>query len=145
MTPSLLEVFVYGTLKPGERNYPLFCGGKVSQTRPALVRGVLYEIPSEMSQSSYSYPAMAMGSDWVAGYLLTFTDEEILIALDQLEGFQPGRSPTENEYQREWLDLYTPKREPFTQAWGYMMLPEKIQQLGGRKLDFTDVAHWSGL
>lgn len=143
MTPSLLEVFVYGTLKPGERNYPLFCAGKISQTCPALVKGSLYEIPSEMSRSSYAYPAMVAGSDWVAGYLLTFNDEDALIALDQLEGFQPGRSPTENEYQRQWIELYTLKREPLTQAWGYMMTPTKIQQLGGRKLMFTDVAHWS--
>lgn len=143
MTPPPLEVFVYGTLKPGERNYPLFCAGKITQTRPALAQGTLYEISSEVARSSYCYPAMALGSDWIAGYLLTFAEENALVALDRLEGFQPGRSPIENEYQRQWIDLYTLKREPFTQAWGYRMLPEKIQQLGARKLTFADVAHWS--
>jgi gamma-glutamylcyclotransferase (GGCT)/AIG2-like uncharacterized protein YtfP len=40
----LLRVFVYGTLKRGERNHAAYCRGAVS-AQPALVIGRLYHLP----------------------------------------------------------------------------------------------------
>ncbi len=47
-----LNVFVYGTLKRGERNNERFCRG-VLALREATVRGRLYELP-------YSVPALVV-------------------------------------------------------------------------------------
>ncbi|MDB9315329.1 gamma-glutamylcyclotransferase [Spirulina sp. CS-785/01] len=74
----VLSVFVYGTLKPGERNYPRYCAGKVVQQQPAFTWGTLYHL-------SLGYPGMTEGEEKVQGTLLTFSDERVLADLDSLQ------------------------------------------------------------
>lgn len=113
--PALLDVFVYGTLKRGQRNHERFCRG-VLAVREATVRGLLYDLP-------FGFPALVVpkedvwttgtanyradveaqnnartgtlgtspNRDVVHGELMSFDDsEERLPALDSLEGFRPG-------------------------------------------------------
>lgn len=76
----LNRIFVYGTLKPGGRNYSLARG--VTHTEPAYLEGfdLLHFEPE-------GYPAMVPGTGRVHGVILTFADiGAALPALDALEG-----------------------------------------------------------
>ena len=110
-----LNLFVYGTLKRGQRNHERFCQD-LDTAQEATVRGRLYELP-------YGFPALVvpeadvlasgtanyladvetqnhtqarpqgslLGWDTIYGELFTFDDpEERLSAFDDLEGFRPG-------------------------------------------------------
>jgi len=73
-------IFVYGTLKPGGRNYFLAKG--VTHAEPACLDGFdLVHFEPE------GYPAMIPGTGRVYGVVLTFADiAAALPALDALEG-----------------------------------------------------------
>lgn len=130
----VVRVFVYGTLKPGEVNFKPYCEGKVSEITPAYTYGHLYAL-------TVGYPAMTVGDTQVSGVLLTFHDETLLSAIDDLEDYDPGRPPTENLYQREWLKIYTLSGESLGEAWGYRMIFWRVQQLGGM---FLSSGCWRG-
>lgn len=119
-----MRVFVYGTLKPGEVNFKRYCEGKVNDIIPAYTYGHLYAL-------NVGYPAMTVGDTQVSGMLLTFSDDKILADMDDLEDYDPNRSPSENLYQREWITLYTSSGESLGIAWGYRMAFWRVQQLGG--------------
>lgn len=119
-----IQVFVYGTLKPGEENYNRYCLGRGVIHTPAIARGLLYQLPM-------GYPAMTTGEGWVHGFRLSFNDAHLLAELDDLETFAPDRHARENEYQRTWIEIYTPEQESLGQSWGYQMWASKIQELGG--------------
>ncbi|MBR8828264.1 MAG: gamma-glutamylcyclotransferase [Gomphosphaeria aponina SAG 52.96 = DSM 107014] len=121
----MLKVFVYGTLKPGEANYPPYCAGKVIYSTKAYTRGKLYHLPS------LGYPAMTEGEEKVEGFLLTFADSSVLANLDQLEDYDPQRHPSENEYYRQKILVYDPAGKYLAPGWSYFMTTEKVQQLGG--------------
>lgn len=113
--PERLSLFVYGTLKRGERNHDRFCGGFAS-IEEGTVRGRLYDLPFGFpalvvpredvhAVGTADYPADAKlssgarierrrelaGWDTVYGELMTFEDpEERLPRVDGLEGFRPG-------------------------------------------------------
>lgn len=108
-----LDIFVYGTLKRGERNHDRFCRG-VLRVREATVRGQLYDLPfgfpalvvpeeSILATGTADYLADAkrqrsavpnpdqIRESVVHGELLTFGDPlNRLPSLDGLEGFHPG-------------------------------------------------------
>ncbi|HEY9748165.1 MAG TPA: gamma-glutamylcyclotransferase family protein, partial [Allocoleopsis sp.] len=121
---DFLQVFVYGTLKPGEVNYQRYCAGKVTAEIPAIARGQLFAL-------SLGYPAMTAGTQTVHGFLLHFEDPAILSRLDALEDFVPGRSPEQNEYQREIIAVCDSEGKPLGDAWAYLMHPNRVQRLGG--------------
>lgn len=86
---SIRSMFVYGTLKPGGRNYALALG--VVHTEPAYLDG--FEL---LHFDPEGYPAMVRGGGRVHGVLLTFADiGAALPALDALEGLH--LSPPEYE------------------------------------------------
>ena len=108
----LLSVFVYGTLKRGQRNHDPYCTGALN-IRRATAFGWLYELPFgfpalvvpaetilAVGTGDYAGDAgkqrsevgMSLPSEAVAhGELLTFDDPKArLPALDGLEGFRPG-------------------------------------------------------
>ena len=145
------NVFVYGTLKRGERNHVRFCRG-VLRVREATVRGCLYDLPfgfpalvvpeeSILITGTADYPADAerhrfavpgtapIRGKAVHGELLTFDDPlERLPALDGLEGFRPGEKTL---YRR----ILIPVRagDEALPAWVYAVeLPSGEHLPGGR-------------
>ncbi len=130
-----LQVFVYGTLKPGQKYWQQICEGRVHTAMPARVRGQLVAL-------DLGYPALldplAVPSPsepgWVHGYILTLPDPEILREIDALEDFDPFRPPQANDYNRAAILCYDPTGQPFTQAWTYFMHPERAQAYGTRPL-----------
>ncbi|ANV83467.1 hypothetical protein AWQ21_03170 [Picosynechococcus sp. PCC 7003] len=130
----MLKVFVYGTLQPGEVNFPRYCAPHHPHIEKALIPGKLYQLP-------VGYPALTPEPGWVEGYLLRFTDPGVLVNLDVLEDYQPERSPSLNEYQRLQAPVYTETKTILTEAWVYVMTPEKVTQLGGTPFSGS---HWTG-
>jgi gamma-glutamylcyclotransferase (GGCT)/AIG2-like uncharacterized protein YtfP len=132
---STLDVFVYGTLKPGEANFSAYCGGKVITQTPAYTWGELYAL-------SVGYPAMTEGKNKVQGMLLSFRDRQILQDLDQLEDYQAYRDKDLNEYYRASVEVYSlGDRGAYPQsnllvrhAWAYFMTLAKVKQYQGIKL-----------
>ena len=130
----MLKVFVYGSLKPGEAYFQAYCAPHVVNVTPAIAQGYLYDLP-------LGYPAMTVGEAWVSGFLLDFSSGHVLDKLDDLEGYQPGRSPVENEYQRRELQIFTPNRQCLGLAWAYLMDPSLVHRLKGTLLPS---GQWSG-
>lgn len=120
----ILRVFVYGTLKPGGYYWPQFCEGKVTAHETAKVRGALYDLRP-------GYPALLEGDGWVHGTVLTLKDDAALRGFDTLEGYEAGRAPADNEYQRCEVDAFSPAGEPLGRVWTYFMLPDKMRELDG--------------
>ena len=123
-----INVFVYGTLKPGERNYLNYCAGKTIEETKAYTWGKLYHL-------SLGYPAMTEGDKKIEGYLLTFSDASILTNLDELEDYHRDRSPDLNEYYRQQVSVYNLADNFLGLAWSYFMNLEKIRQLKGIPLN----------
>lgn len=137
MKTRRIEVFVYGTLKRGERNHDRFCRG-VLRVREASVHGWLYDLPfgfpalvvpegSSLAAGTEDYAAdtETQGSavpgeapSWenvVHGELLTFGDPVTwLPALDDLEGFRPSE---ESMYRRILIPTRVDGR--METAWAY--------------------------
>ena len=137
---STLNVFVYGTLKPGEANFLAYCDGKVVAQIPGYVQGDLYALP-------VGYPAMTERSEpylaahKVNGVLLIFSHANILTSLDRLEGYQLQRSAELNEYYRRLVVVYDANDQAIAKAWTYFMTPAKVRQYGGKRLH---TGNWTG-
>ncbi|MDX2243783.1 MAG: gamma-glutamylcyclotransferase family protein [Leptolyngbyaceae cyanobacterium bins.302] len=128
-----LNVFVYGTLKPGEVNYRI-CAPYVVAAQAAIVTGRVYHLP-------FGYPAMTIEEEGVVhGVLLSFASSEILAILDEFEQHDPAtfeqlapeQSLNENQYHRVLLKPFTPKQSPLGVAWGYVMNRQQIRCLQGQ-------------
>jgi gamma-glutamylcyclotransferase (GGCT)/AIG2-like uncharacterized protein YtfP len=120
----MLRVFVYGTLKPGEAYYSIYCEPLAVQVQPALTQGQLYHLPQ-------GYPALTVGKNWVTGALLHFRDDSGLAALDAFEDYDPTLPEGENEYQRQCRPIYTLTRQPLGDAWMYVMQGDRVRHRGG--------------
>ncbi|QYY36777.1 gamma-glutamylcyclotransferase family protein [Ruficoccus sp. ZRK36] len=125
--PAGLRVFVYGTLKPGGFYWGRYAEGKVAAHQPARVRGLLYDL-------SPGYPGLLEGEGWAQGVLLTLQDEAALQGFDELEGYVEGRPEAENEYQRRSVECWDLDGDSLGQVWVYLMLPEKMREMGGIRL-----------
>lgn len=118
-----LNVFVYGTLKPGEVNYDNYCSTKVRSLTEAYTWGNLYDL-------HLGYPAMVESKNKVKGILLSFNDD-VLYSLDQLEGYQEQREAKFNEYYRQSISVYADDDRFLGKAWAYFMTRTKVKQYGG--------------
>lgn len=118
------RVFVYGTLKPGGYYYADYCAPSVIAVQAAIAWGRLYHLPM-------GYPALTEGDRPVHGSLLTFASAEILDRLDDLEGYDPQRSPLENEYERRTTEVFDSDRRSLGLAWSYWMTEAQVQQWRG--------------
>ena len=127
MKSESTRIFVYGTLKPGERNYSVYCQGQVLSQMPAYTWGDLYALP-------VGYPAMTEGTNKVRGVLLSFNDPQILSSLDRLEDYKEDRAADLNEYERLWVPTYDSSDRLITYAWAYYMTTARISQHQGLKL-----------
>lgn len=138
MTPNAaINVFVYGTLKPGEVNYDRYCATKVLYAKEAIAYGYLFSLP-------LGYPAMTIGDLPVYGFLLGFAELSVLDQLDDLEGYDPNRTVDQwhhNEYWRIKQPVFTTDHQPLVDAWIYQMKPEQVKQFGGLWLP---QGKWSG-
>lgn len=132
---SLIHLFVYGTLKPGERSFHL-CARDMVAACTAIAQGQLYHLP-------LGYPAMTLaGEGIVQGVLLSFAEAQILERLDAYEQHDPVQVQRCNsaivvadvEYQRNWIALADPQGIPLGHAWTYTMTPQQICSLGGQYL-----------
>lgn len=83
-----LPIFVYGTLRPGQKNYPHYLGGHTVREEPALVAGAdLYYLEDG------GYPYLVRGEGEVHGTLLEIAPaayRSILCSLDALEEYDPA-------------------------------------------------------
>ena len=139
--PVLFDIFVYGTLKRGQRNHERFCRGALA-AREATVRGRLYDLPhgypalvvprgdvqatgtrfylSDAKIRSHAHAApQDLSPDWdtVYGELLTFdAPEKRLPNLDALEGFRPGMR---GFYSRVLVPTTLAGASTTVQAWTY--------------------------
>ena len=129
-----IDVFVYGTLKPGEANFAAYCEGKVNWQISGYTWGDLYALP-------VGYPAMTTGKNKVWGVLLSFTDPQTLESLDRLEGYQSQRAAHLNEYYRALVPVYDVCNSQIGEAWAYYMSLSKIRQDRGLKLNSGS---WTG-
>ena len=75
-------LFVYGTLKPGERNHPPVAE-HVRAIQPATIRGILIDRGRS--------PGLIEGQGIVQGVLLTITSAGLAIA-DEIEAYHPDRT-----------------------------------------------------
>ena len=133
--PSTYDVFVYGTLKPGEANYLSYCNDKVISQVSGYTRGVLYALPM-------GYPAMAPGNERVYGVCLTFTDTRVLHELDLLEDYQERREAELNQYYRCLTPIYSLDGRAIARPWAYYMTRDRILQYRGTKVTS---GCWTGL
>lgn len=142
MTQSLVQIFVYGTLKPGYPPFDRFCAKTVRQVQRAIVAGQLYHLP-------LGYPALTAGDQWVQGYLLAFADRGILTQLDDYEQHDPevvqefcGNVPIASvSYQRLAIPVFSPQNHPLGMAWAYIMTPQQVQILQG---ELVRSGNWQG-
>lgn len=124
-SPQLtLNVFVYGTLKPGEVNYQRYCKTQIRTQIEAYTWGNLYDL-------HVGYPAMVEGQNKVRGILMSFDNEKVLCSLDQLEGYQEQRAANLNEYYRQSIVVYSSDDQFLGNAWAYFMTMTKVRQYGG--------------
>lgn len=129
-----ISIFVYGTLKPGERNYQLYCTQAI-EVQKAIARGKLYNLPM-------GYPAAIFPeSHLVRGYLLKFGDRSVLQTLDELEEYSPNQPLTQNLYQRHQIEVYNANLESLGMVWTYSMNQQQIDAYGGT---FINNGWWTG-
>jgi gamma-glutamylcyclotransferase (GGCT)/AIG2-like uncharacterized protein YtfP len=129
-----LNVFVYGTLKPGGRYWPEFCEGKLAaEPIPAKIKGTLYDL-------HVGYPGLLLNGDqWVQGYLLEMATLADFRRLDELEGYVPDRPESENEYNRLRVPCFSPEGEALGKVWTYEITPAALQRCGGTRIES---GHW---
>lgn len=113
---AVLPFFVYGTLRPGERNHDLFLHGRTATEEPARLAGaVLYEGPG------YPYAVEdPAGGGTVEGEVVTAAPgeyEELLAVLDDLEEYA-GPGHPRNLYERVARDVVRPDGTVI-RAWVY--------------------------
>lgn len=118
---TIIDVFVYGTLKPGGTYYQHYCAPYLKTSRPAQVQGLLYDLPT------LGYPAMTLGEGWVQGYWFTLA-AIALPGLDYLEGYIPPEQmhsndnhDTQAEYTRQQVTVFDLDGQPMGEAWIYLM------------------------
>lgn len=83
-----LPVFVYGTLRPGEKNYSSYLGGKTIREVSATAEGILHFVKSDGG-----YPYVVSGAGVVHGELIEINPPfyaETLRSLDKLEEYDPA-------------------------------------------------------
>lgn len=120
------SIFVYGTLKPGERAYKSLCEAHVVKTQQAMTPGRIYALPQ-------GYPAMTQEAGWVYGYLLVFNGLAPLSAIDEFEDYYPD-CPERSLYRRQEIPVFSLTAKPIGRAWGYVMELSQVHVLGGYPL-----------
>jgi gamma-glutamylcyclotransferase (GGCT)/AIG2-like uncharacterized protein YtfP len=121
-------LFVYGTLKHGEYNYPPYLAGRTTHELPATILGaVLY--------TDGTYPFLVVGagltqpSDRVCGMLMHIHPllyDEVLRRVDGLEEYVAGAP--DNWYERTVQTVQTDKGP--VEAWAYVAGAQVLAAIG---------------
>jgi gamma-glutamylcyclotransferase (GGCT)/AIG2-like uncharacterized protein YtfP len=101
-----LPFFVYGTLRPGQKNYSRYLQGRTLDEIPATCRGGLFFVKEG------GYPYLVPGKNVVTGELLYLDPkhyDSILAGLDELEEYDP---------QDEEGSVYLRRKTVVSTAWG---------------------------
>lgn len=133
--------FVYGTLKPGEENYPRYFGGRTLAEQPAILRpAALY--------TDGRYPFLVLDSsliestDYVSGMLITIRPGHyptVLRAVDGLEAYEPGSST--NWYERVICTVECP--HGYRDAWVYIAATRMTNTIRRRRMVKLPEGTWS--
>ncbi|MFJ5773230.1 gamma-glutamylcyclotransferase family protein [Streptomyces sp. NPDC093094] len=135
-SPRRLPFFVYGTLRPGERNHDVLLRGRTRAEDPArLIGAVLYDGPG------YPYAVESAGGT-VSGELVTARPEayaELLAELDRLEEYVPA-DPRRGLYERVAREVTRDTDGAAVRAWVYLAAPDVAVKLRarGRLIDGGD-------
>ncbi|PJM99674.1 hypothetical protein CG740_29550 [Streptomyces sp. CB01201] len=117
-----LPLFVYGTLRPGERYHRRFLAGRTRSERPALLTGaLLYDGPG--------YPYAIPGDGTITGTLIGLdpaVHPELLSALDELEEYV-GPGHPRNLYDRLVREALVDGRP--VRSWVYLAAPRLAREL----------------
>ncbi|MFF4966499.1 gamma-glutamylcyclotransferase family protein [Streptomyces sp. NPDC003674] len=118
--------FVYGTLRPGERNHGLFLRGRTDREEPGRLPGAaLYDGPG------YPYAVDEPGAA-VTGELVTASPRSyagLLTELDRLEEYVPGDPGNLYERVSRTVELPDGTTAP---AWVYLAAPAVAARLRTR-------------
>ncbi len=139
-TFDYLPVFVYGTLRPGEKNYPRYLQGRTCNEQQASVEGHLYFVENG------GYPYLEPGQGRVVGTLVEISPalfQKTLGELDALEEYTPADEP-HSIYLRRITRVRFENGEE-TAAWVYYW---NCPQIVGKRItsgDFLDRLGASGL
>lgn len=94
MTEPVYPLFVYGTLKPGGMNYPIYLEGHTEDEQPASLRGAaLYTEGQFPYLVTTRQTILVHRMDRVSGTLMVVRPEvysDVLHDIDALEEFIPG-------------------------------------------------------
>jgi len=110
-------IFIYGTLRPGQKNYGRFLAGRTSEEIPATTSGELYLF---LDPGGARYPFLIPGNETVHGdlvYLKNRFHAETLEDLDHLEGYDPRTD--KGLYLRRLRQVVTESGERIS-AWTYL-------------------------
>ncbi len=114
MAEIVTDLFVYGTLMPGESNYWQIEDFVVDH-KPGTIDGVLVDLGA--------YPALVPGEGFVTGILLRMNQEALEIT-DRIEGYSPDRDHC--LYVRKEVTVHIEGGEEVT-AWTYFFAnPDSI-------------------
>ncbi|CAM5393070.1 gamma-glutamylcyclotransferase family protein [Streptomyces xanthochromogenes] len=117
-----LPLFVYGTLRPGERYHRRFLDGRTRSERPALLTGaLLYDGPG--------YPYALPGDGTITGTLIELdpaAHPQLLAALDELEEYA-GPGHPRNLYDRLVREALVEGRP--VRSWVYLAAPRLAREL----------------
>ncbi|AEB11472.1 gamma-glutamylcyclotransferase family protein [Marinithermus hydrothermalis] len=121
-------VFVYGTLRVGERNFPVARQAGWVASEPAVLEGfVLYDLP-------YGYPAIVRGAGRVYGEVQYYRD--LARALERLDVLEDVGA----EYLRVRVEVQV--RGERVGAWAYVYPNlEAVRAAGGRRVPS---GRWTG-
>jgi gamma-glutamylcyclotransferase (GGCT)/AIG2-like uncharacterized protein YtfP len=142
-----LPCFVYGTLKPGERNYQRLLAGRTAGEQPAILAGAAlfdagpypYLVLADQGDGAIIHP-----DETVTGVLIDLphaTYEARMQELDALEEFVPGRS--NNHYERVVVSLQTAEGD--RQGWVYIAGPQPLAAIARGELPRIVGGNWRGM
>jgi gamma-glutamylcyclotransferase (GGCT)/AIG2-like uncharacterized protein YtfP len=128
-----LPVFVYGTLRPGEKNYRRYLAGRTCEELPATIRGRLCYV------AEGGYPYLEDGDGRVRGELIFLDGDryaETLQGLDELEEYDP-QDEAGSVYLRRQA-IVEPQDMAATVAWVYYWNTPRIRGAPIVSGDFRD-------